>query len=351
MNRQMCAIWIAIVSATLLNGCSKPTKLDSKPAADAKSTPQPRQPDVDDTPASKKSPTAPIFNLAKVHSKHKTNLTRQDRDADLLEQPPTDQFQIVKYPSPAGELGAYLSQHKLPPGKHPAIIWITGGVCNSIGDVWTPQAADNDQTASQFRQAGIIMMFPSLRGGNGNPGVIESFYGEVDDVLAAADFLAKQPQVDPQRIYLGGHSSGGTLALLVAESTQRFRAVFAFGPVADVRGYGEEYTPFDEAESIEFMARGPIYWLRDIQSPTFVIEGTDGNLESLEMMQKHNDKEFQNKQIHFLKVADADHFNILQPVNELLTKKVLQDTGPTCQLKITEAELNQVMQRVLKPTK
>ncbi len=137
MNWHMCALMIALASATILNGCGKPTKLDSKPAPDAKSTLQTRQPDVDETPPSKKSPTAPIFNLAIVHTKHKTKLSRQDRDTDPLEQPPADQFQIVKYPSPAGELGAYLSQHKLPPGKHPAMIWITGGVCNSIGDVWT----------------------------------------------------------------------------------------------------------------------------------------------------------------------------------------------------------------------
>ena len=33
------------------------------------------------------------------------------------------------------------------------------------------------------------MMFPSLRGGNNNPGSKEGFFGEVDDVLAAADLL------------------------------------------------------------------------------------------------------------------------------------------------------------------
>lgn len=55
------------------------------------------------------------------------------------------------------------------------------------------------------------MMFPSLRGGNDNPGVKEGFLAEVDDVLAAADFLGKQNYVDPGRIYLGGHSTGGTL--------------------------------------------------------------------------------------------------------------------------------------------
>ena len=67
-------------------------------------------------------------------------------------------------------------------------------------------------------------MFPSLRGGNDNPGRREGFFGEVDDILAATDYLARQPHVDPKRIYLGGHSTGGTMVMLVAESTDRYCA-------------------------------------------------------------------------------------------------------------------------------
>ena len=67
-------------------------------------------------------------------------------------------------------------------------------------------------------------------------------------MLAAADYLARQDYVDPKRIYLGGHSTGGTLVMLVAESTDRFRAVFSFGPADDVRGYGPSYLPFDTSE-------------------------------------------------------------------------------------------------------
>ena len=78
------------------------------------------------------------------------------------------------------------------------------------------------------------MMFPSLRGGNDNPGKKEGFLGEVNDVLAASEFLSRQEYVDPDRIYLGGHSTGGTLALLVAASTDKYRAVFSFGPNDDV---------------------------------------------------------------------------------------------------------------------
>lgn len=80
-------------------------------------------------------------------------------------------------------------------------------------------------------------MSPSLRGGNTNPGVKEGFLGEVDDVLAAANYFEKQKYVDPKRIYLGGHSTGGTLVLLVSEGSPRFRAVFSFGPAGDVSGW------------------------------------------------------------------------------------------------------------------
>ena len=56
-----------------------------------------------------------------------------------------------------------------------------------------------------------------------SPGRVEFCAGEVDDVLAAARFLATQPYVDTNRIYLGGHSTGGTLALLVSERRHRLR--------------------------------------------------------------------------------------------------------------------------------
>ena len=143
-------------------------------------------------------------------------------------------------------LAAYLTPDPADAARHPAIIWITGGDCNTIGNVWSPQSPDNDQSASAYRKAGVVMMFPSLRGGNDNPGQQENFFGEVDDVLAAADFLARQTFVDPTRIYLGGHSTGGTLVLLTAEYSTRFRAVFSFGAVDDIRRYGKLTSlPFD----------------------------------------------------------------------------------------------------------
>src|SRR5262245_35711111 len=179
-------------------------------------------------------------SLAEARRGFQTKLIRRESAGESVPEPPSDLFRIVRYDSPVGKLAALLSLDPKDGKKYPAIIWITGGDCNTIDDgIWKSLPADFDQTswaANAFRQAGIVMMFPTLRGGNDNPGFKEGLFGEVDDVLAASDFLSKQPFVDPQRIYLGGLSTGGTLVLLVAASSDRFRAVFSFGPADDVSG-------------------------------------------------------------------------------------------------------------------
>ncbi|MGE0326035.1 MAG: alpha/beta hydrolase family protein [Polyangiaceae bacterium] len=252
--------------------------------------------------------------------------------------PPQAPFTVVKYTSKVGELEAYVTADPGDGKQHPAILWITGGDYGSIGDVWSERQRDNDQSAAQYRKAGLVMMFPSMRGGNENPGRPEGFFGEVDDVIAAADVLAKQPYVDPKRVYLGGHSTGGTLALLVAECTDRFRAVISFGPVEDPRGYGQpKWAPYSAENPSEWRLRAPSIWLHGVKSPTFVIEGAKGgNIESLEYMQKRTT----NPALHFIPVANATHFSVLAPANEVVAKKLMADTGETPNISITSAELD-----------
>lgn len=245
--------------------------------------------------------------------------------------PPPIVFNKVSYQSSVGKLAAYLSPDPRDGKKHPAIVWITGGDCNSIGDVWTMASAKNDQSAAAYRQAGMVMMFPSLRGGNDNPGKREGFFGEVDDVLAAADFLGAQKYVDPQRIYLGGHSTGGTLVLLVAECSPRFRAVFSFGPVHNVESYPPEYLPFNKSSRKETDLRSPIYWLHAIGSPVFIFEGAQGNAEALQALSDAS----KNANVHCLLIPGRDHFDLLAPANKLIAKRILADTGSKTNLAFT----------------
>lgn len=279
-------------------------------------------------------------SLVEARKGFQTKLSRKESAHHKVTKPPKDVFRLVQYDAAPGKMAAYLTPDPKDGRKHPAIVWITGGDCNTIDDVWSPAPAKNDQTAAVYRQGGVVMMFPSLRGGNENPGVREGFLGEVDDVIAAADYLAKQDYVDPKRIYLGGHSTGGTLVLLVAECTDKFRAVFSFGPVDDPSGYGDEFTPFSTSDRSEVDLRSPGRWLHCIRTPVFVMEGAnDGNIRALRSMAKTST----NPKVHFVTANKATHFSILAPVNRLLTDKVLHDTGDESNITVTEDEVNKLL--------
>lgn len=268
-----------------------------------------------------------------------THLIKKEADHTPPSPPPAAVFDLVRYPSPAGNLAAYISPDPGDGKKHPIVLWLFGGFSNGISDLaWAKrQPVDDDQSAAAYRKEGLLMMYPSLRGGSGNPGFNEGLFGEVDDVLAAADYASRLPWVDPSRIYLGGHSTGGTLALLTAEAapTNRFRAVISFGPVGEVAGYGKDSLPFDNKDPREGNVRAPIQYLDDIDCPTFVIEGEDGNRGWFESLRDENT----NKLITFTQVAGQDHFTALGPANALLASKIADDVGEKCSIRVTEAEI------------
>lgn len=284
-------------------------------------------------------PPRETVSLAEARRGFQTRLVSTARENDPAPRPPANLFRLVRYDSPVGKLAAYLSVKPRDNKKHPAIIWIFGGFSNSIGETaWERQPPSNDQSASAFRDAGIVMMYPSFRGGNDNPGAKEGFFGEVDDLLAAAEFLAKQDFVDPERIYLGGHSTGGTMALLAAESSDRFRAVFAFGPAEDVAGYGPENLPFDLSNKRELELRAPVRWLHSIHQPTFVFEGTArGNIDSLHDLQR---AAADNAAVKCFPINGGTHFSILAPLTRVAAAKIQGDAGPSCNISFSEQELS-----------
>jgi dipeptidyl aminopeptidase/acylaminoacyl peptidase len=274
--------------------------------------------------------------LTEARGDFQTNLVKYESSRETVPTAPPSLFQTIRYTSPAGEMAAYISPDPKDGKRHPAIIWIFGGLDNSIGETaWETYPSENDQSASAFRKAGIMMMYPSFRGGAGNPGFREGFYGEVNDVLAAADYLAAQSHIDPNRIYLGGHSTGGTLVLLVAASTERFRAAFAFGPVADISEYGARNLPFDFSDKREIKFRSPVKWLGAIRNPAFVFEGRDGNFDSFELLKRTSE----NPLIQFCPLNQGNHFNILAPMTRLIAQKIIADDGAETGIAFAQGEL------------
>lgn len=281
--------------------------------------------------------------LAEARKGFETSFRDGRPQGEAPQAPPSSDGQLVHYSSPAGSLAAYLTPLPKDGASHPAIIWIAGGDSNTIdASLFENQPSANDQTAQQYRQAGIVTMYPSLRGGNDNPGHREGLYGEVDDVLAAADFLGRQPGIDPTRIYLGGHSVGGTLVTLVAETSPRFRAAFAFGPVTDPALHQRDSVPLDPTNKPEMALRRPIDWLSSVKSPLFIVEGTDGPVTNIDEWRAFQ-RASTNPNIHFVAVRGANHFSDLAPANRAIAAKILADKGSKVALTLEEADIRAKM--------
>jgi dipeptidyl aminopeptidase/acylaminoacyl peptidase len=266
---------------------------------------------------------------------HDAGVVARSESDDPPPAPPAGTFNLVRFPAPPGELAAYLTPPSKGSAKHPAIVWIGGGDSAAIGDMWTEQDPKNDQSASAFRKAGIVLMVISLRGGNDNPGEREGLYGEVDDVKAAATYLAQQPYVDPARIYLGGHSTGASLVLLTQAATTQFRAAFAFGPIATpVRNYmaamGVQVRSQEDLDR-----RAPVRFLDAIAKLTLIIEGEDGNAKALAALRAATT----NANLRFHLVPRATHFTVLGPVSEIIAKQIVKDTGPAAAIALNDTEL------------
>jgi dienelactone hydrolase len=243
------------------------------------------------------------------------------------DQPPPDIFRLIHYVSAAGKLAAYITP---PPDdtrtKRPALIWLKGG-WGGIGSFLWDDEFGQDPTA--FRQAGFVVMCPSFRGENDNPGKIEAFYGEVDDVLAAYTYVAQLPYVDSRRIYIAGHSTGGTLAILTAMVSDKPRAVFSFGGRLDTKGYIRlkgvlGAMPFNWLSTTEIRLRNPIEFVSSIKVPLFYFEGEEYvDNEELSLMQQ--------RAVSFQKpftsniIERADHFNYLPIATCWLANTLQQD--------------------------
>jgi dipeptidyl aminopeptidase/acylaminoacyl peptidase len=178
---------------------------------------------------------------------------------------------IVEFPSGGFRLRAWLSD---PPGKkgQPAVLFLHGGYAYDEED-W--------DMAKPFRDAGFVVMAPILRGENGLAGNFTLFYDEVDDVLAAAERLAGLPQVDPKRIYVAGHSAGGTLTLLAALASDRFRAAASFGASPDqiqFCRFNPNLIVFDRRNNREFQMRSPVAYAGSFKCPVRIYAGDEDPL-------------------------------------------------------------------------
>ncbi len=265
--------------------------------------------------------------------------------------PPKEIFNLISYPAKDGQMAAYVTPDPQDGKKHPAVIWLIGGY-GGIGNddfFWQPQPRDNDQTGSAFRKAGLVMMVPSFRAENANPGRYEMFYGELDDLESARAWLAQQPYVDSQRIYLVGHSTGGTRALLASELSSAYRAVFSLGGIPDLKkriegGRMMVNVPFDQRNAQEFKLRSPQFFVTSITTPTFYFEGQEYYWSEFDDMGDVAKRK--NVPFYTYMLRGGDHFNIISPVTEAIAEKILADGGEKTNITFDKADISRIEKNI-----
>lgn len=187
-----------------------------------------------------------------------------------LERPPAG-VREVAFSSGALKLNAWISNPAADGKVHPAVVYCHGGF--SFG-------ADDWAQSKPYRDAGFIVMMPMLRGENGNPGEFEMFYGEVDDVIAAGEYLAALQGVDKNRVFIAGHSAGGTIAALASLLPSPFVAAASFGGTMDAEEFlaspdWRSIAPFNPNDRTEVRLRSSKPFLIEIRCPLLLVSGSE----------------------------------------------------------------------------
>lgn len=166
--------------------------------------------------------------------------------------------------------------------KYPAIVAVHGGFHYSLDEEFFG-------FIERFVREGYVVMFPEYRGSRGYGkewyDAQEYGAGDVDDVISAAQHIARKPYVDGDRLGIVGRSRGGMVTLLAIEQQPKlFKAAVDVVGLADFlmyMAYKPEYRrqevakepnfkgmPFDNLQA--YIDSSPIMHVAKIEAPLLI---------------------------------------------------------------------------------
>lgn len=173
-----------------------------------------------------------------------------------------------------------------PPGfdsrrQYPLLLAIHGGPHNGASDSF--HFRWNSQT---FASWGYVVAWPNFHGSSGfgqeftdsiNPDWLTKPYA---DVIAAAEWLAEKPWIDPDRMVAGGGSYGGYLSSILLGREHPFKALVIHAAVydmyaqtsADFAVHDQRFGPYWENPDI-YKHISPHLYAADFDTPSLVIHG------------------------------------------------------------------------------
>ncbi|MGG5208151.1 prolyl oligopeptidase family serine peptidase [Chryseobacterium sp. MIQD13] len=207
-------------------------------------------------------------------------------------------------------------------GKRPVIISIHGGpegqsMASSLG------------SSNYFtNEMGVAMIYPNVRGSSGFGKTFiaadnwDLRMNSVKDIGALLDWIAKQPELDKDRIMIMGGSYGGFMTLATAyEYADKIRCSVDIVGISDFNTflknteeyrrdlrrveYGDERIP----KMAEFFTKiAPLNNIDKIKKPMFIIQGTnDPRVPVTEAVQMRDKLKAQGKTVWYLEAKNEGH--------------------------------------------
>ncbi len=207
-------------------------------------------------------------------------------------------------------------------GKRPVIINIHGGpegqsMASSLG------------SSNYFtNEMGVAMIYPNVRGSSGFGKTFiaadnwDLRMNSVKDIGALLDWIAKQPELDKDRIMIMGGSYGGFMTLATAyEYADKIRCSVDIVGISDFNTflknteeyrrdlrrveYGDERIP----KMAEFFTKiAPLNNIDKIKKPMFIIQGTnDPRVPVTEAVQMRDKLKAQGKTVWYLEAKNEGH--------------------------------------------
>jgi dipeptidyl aminopeptidase/acylaminoacyl peptidase len=171
-----------------------------------------------------------------------------------------------------------------PTKKYPALMLIHGGPQGAWGRLWQYR-----WNAQIFAAAGYIVFEPNPRGSTGygqkfTDDINQDWGGKpFEDLMDAADYVAKLPYVDPERMAAGGGSYGGYMANWILGHTNRFKALVSHSGPFDLASSNLEteelWFPKWEFGGLAwenpdlYRKLSPATYITDFKTPTLVMHG------------------------------------------------------------------------------
>jgi acetyl esterase/lipase len=231
-------------------------------------------------------------------------LTRKPPDPDLRVSYGSDPNQFIDI--------------RIPPGKrpHPVVFFIHGGYWRAKYDL-----SYAGHLCAALAKAGVASWNVEYRR-VGNPG--GGWPGTFEDIRAAYRFLlAKNHNIDGQRVCVAGHSAGGHLALCLAAFEKSVTRVFSLAGVVDLKRGWELHLSNDAVSEFlggapndvrdHYREASPIE--REIsQAMQKLVHGTRDDSVPYELSKNYADrKQKAGENVELITLPEAGHFEIVDP--------------------------------------